>query len=126
MALAYVASHAFLCRFRSSPTASCCSRASCSGANSSAHSISASRNCPCSMSLNELIDLLKKGKKVLYIDTEIDTDEKTRIDGALLFLEDHEFIHENHPILTTDSLISIAKQAKHKFNVDVVIVDYLK
>jgi len=102
--------------------------------------------------MNELIDLLKKGKKVLYIDTEIDTDEfimrciahlaqvdfkkieeqtynaeeKTRIDDALLFLEDHEFIHENHPILTTDSLISIAKQAKHKFNVDVVIVDYLK
>lgn len=102
--------------------------------------------------MNEMIDLMRKGKKVLYIDTELDTDlfimrcishlaqvefrkiqeqtytavEKIEIDKALDFLKEHDFIHEYHPVLTTDSLISIAKQAKHKFGTDVVIVDYLK
>lgn len=104
------------------------------------------------MLMNEMISLLKKGKNVLYVDTELDTDlfimrcishlaqvefrkiqeqtytaaEKIEIDKAIEFLEEHPFIHEYHPILTNDSLISVVKQSKHKFGIDVVIVDYLK
>ena len=102
--------------------------------------------------MNEMIYLLSLGKKVLYIDTELDTDlftmrcvshlaqvefykiqkqilskeEREKIKKALVFLKEHPFIHEYYPVLTADSLISLAKQSKHKFDVDFVIVDYLK
>lgn len=102
--------------------------------------------------LNCLVDLLKKGKKVLYLDTELSTklftmrllahltqidfinirdriysaEEKNRIQIALKWIKENTFIHEYCPVLTDDKLISLSKQAKHKYGVEVVIVDYLK
>ena len=102
--------------------------------------------------LNILVDVLRKGKKVLYIDTELpsklftmrlfahlnqidfkdiqsrnyDDAQMKEILTSIDFIKENCFIHEYCPILTEDKLIALTKQAKHKYGVDFLIVDYLK
>lgn len=104
------------------------------------------------MLLNCLVDLLNKDKKVLYIDTELstklftmrliahltqidfvnirdknyDSNEKVLIENALNWIKSKSFIHEYLPVITDDKLISLAKQTKHKYGIEVAIIDYLK
>jgi len=102
--------------------------------------------------LNELVDLLKKNKKVLYVDTELDTplftmrllshltqidfskirdglytdEEAVRINKAIEWIKKHNFTHKYMPVIDDDKLVSIVKQYNYKYGLDCVILDYLK
>ncbi|MEG1563849.1 MAG: DnaB-like helicase C-terminal domain-containing protein [Bacteroides sp.] len=106
------------------------------------------------MLLNWAVDLMKKGKKVLVIDTELDTplylmrllahlsgvefakirdgsysDEEERlIAGALDVVRswDTDFCHIYMPVIDDDKLISVTKKYLHTYGLDVVVLDYLK
>lgn len=104
------------------------------------------------MLLNCLVDLLKKEKGCLYIDTELDTplftmrlishlaqieftnirdglysdsDEK-KINDAIEWIKTKNFTHVYMPIIDDDKLISVVKQYKYKYGVSVLLLDYLK
>ena len=105
-----------------------------------------------SILLTILYSLLKQGKSVLYVDSEISTRlftmrllahmtdipfgairsgtygevEKSRIDEAVDWLKQKRFIHEYVPIMDDNTLWMLAKKAKHLIDMDVIIVDYLK
>lgn len=102
--------------------------------------------------LNCTIDLLRKGKRVLVIDTELDTplylmrllsnltgiefsrirdgaissDEQEEIEGKLAWIKKQNFCHIYHPVLDDGELVSIVKQYYHRYGVDCVVLDYLK
>lgn len=102
--------------------------------------------------LNCAVDLLKKGKRVLVIDTELDTklyfmrlishlsgvefarirdgnfdpEESKRIEDAKNWLRDKPLTHIYRPAVDDDQLISITRQHMHKYGLDVLILDYLK
>lgn len=102
--------------------------------------------------LNELVDLLKKNKKVLYVDTELDTplftmrllshltqidfskirdglytdEEAVRINKAIEWIKKHNFTHKYMPVIDDDKLVSLVKQYNYKYGLDCVILDYLK
>lgn len=104
------------------------------------------------MLLNCLVDLLKRDKRVVYIDTELDTplfimrllshltqiefskirdgvysqDDEKRIEKAIAWVKSKNFTHEYLPVVDDDKLISIAKRYKYQYGLDVVILDYLK
>jgi len=104
------------------------------------------------MLLTCALDLLHKGKSVLYIDSELSTDlftmrliahetgikfsqirsgnygeeEGMQIEAAKAFMKEQRFIHTYQPMLDDNSLYLIAKKAKHQIDIDVIILDYLK
>lgn len=102
--------------------------------------------------MNCAVDLLKKGKKVLVIDTELDTklyfmrllsnlsgvefsrirdgnydfEDAIRIDKAKEMLKEFPLTHVYRPAIDDDQLISITRKHMHKYGLDVLILDYLK
>lgn len=104
------------------------------------------------MLLTCAVDLLKKDKAVLYIDSELSTqlftirilshltgikfnrirsggygaEEAAVLDKAVAWLKTRKFIHLYMPTLRPDEMYLAAKKAKHLIGMDVIIVDYLK
>ena len=105
------------------------------------------------MLLTITVSMLKKGKSVLYVDSEISDELFTmRIlshltgiqfwkirNGAMLteeeeasireqieWLKQQKFIHIYMPVLKADPLYVTAKKAKHQIGIDCIVVDYLK
>lgn len=104
------------------------------------------------MLLTVAVDLLKKNKSVLYIDSEISTElftlriishltkikfadlragtyspeEAERIERCLAWLKTRRFIHIYLPVFDENAIYIAAKKAKHIIGVECVIVDYLK
>lgn len=104
------------------------------------------------MLLNCLVDLLKKGHSVLYIDTELSTKlffmrllshltqipfyqirdgnlnetQKQLIQNQIDWIRTTNFAHEYMPILEDDKISSMVKKYKCKYGCDGLILDYLK
>lgn len=104
------------------------------------------------MLLNCAVDLLRQGKSVLYIDSELSTrlftarmlshltgieyrdltsghygdEEKEKIDGALAWLKEQKFTHYYCPFFSTESIYTAVKKVNHTQPIDVLIVDYFK
>lgn len=103
--------------------------------------------------LNEAVDLLKRGKSVFYIDSELSSrlflcrllshltgvefnrirkgrytpEEKARILEAKEWVKTTKFIHLYMPIFDQNAIYTSVKKAMHKFGgLDVLMVDYLK
>lgn len=104
------------------------------------------------MLLNEAIDLMKKGLKVMYIDSELNSrmftcrmlshlshiefnrlksgryteEEAQRIEMALAWLKNQKFTHLYMPMFDAQSIYTAVKKVKHTQGIDVLIVDYFK
>ena len=104
------------------------------------------------MLLNCLVDLLKKGYKVLYIDTELDTklfvmrlishltqipfyvirdgslseSQKKQVEEAKKWIKTTNFMHIYMPVVEDEKILSTVKKYKHKYGLDGLILDYLK
>ena len=104
------------------------------------------------MLLTCTVDMLRKNKSVLVIDSEISTklytmrlichltgikfsdirsgkygqDEERKIDDAIAWLKTRKFIHIYMPMFDEDAVYLAAKKAKHLINIDCIVVDYLK
>lgn len=104
------------------------------------------------MLLTCTVDMLKKGKSVLYIDSEISTklftlrilshltkitfgrlrsglyseEDAQRIQDAVAWLKTRKFIHIYLPTFDENTMYLAAKKAKHLIDVDCIVVDYLK
>lgn len=104
------------------------------------------------MLLTCTVDLLRKDKSVLVIDSEISTklytmrllchlsgikfsdlrsgsytkQDERKIDEAIAWLKTRRFIHVYMPIFDEDAVYLAAKKAKHLINIDCIVVDYLK
>lgn len=102
--------------------------------------------------MNILVHMLRKGKKAIYIDTELPTkkffhrllahiaqveyskirdktcsfEELARLDSARNWLKSTKFIHVYVPVLDDSKLISLIKRAYHSYKIDAVFLDYLK
>ena len=103
--------------------------------------------------LNTAVDLLKQGKKVMYIDSELSTrlftcrllshltgiefvrvrsgryspEEGERISKAMQWLKTLPFVHIYMPIFDPQTIYTSVKKVFHRFDpLDVLIVDYLK
>ena len=104
------------------------------------------------MLLNNLVDLLRKGYKILYIDTELDTklfimrlvshltqiqfytirdgnlndEQKAKIAEAIQWIKTTNFTHIYMPVIEDDKILATVKKYKHKYGLDGLILDYLK
>jgi replicative DNA helicase len=104
------------------------------------------------MLLTCAVDLLRKNKGVLYIDSELSTklwtirllahltkipfgrlrsgnygaEEAAVIEDAVKWIKSKRLIHLYCPVLDANTMYLAAKKAKHLINADVVILDYLK
>jgi len=104
------------------------------------------------MLLNCTVDLLMKGKAVLYIDSELPTEQFTlrllshltrisyktikwkrydaggeqKIAEALALIKTWNFTHMYLPRLDETTIYSITKKIKHTRGIDVLVLDYLK
>lgn len=102
--------------------------------------------------LNEAVDLLNQGLRVLYLDSELSSrlfmirllshltgiefwkirtgsyseEELERIQVALLWIKDQGFIHKYMPQFSQEAIYTVVKKAMHTTGVDVLIVDYFK
>lgn len=103
--------------------------------------------------LNEAVDVLKMGKSVLYIDSELssrlflirlvshltqiefarvkngryDEEEARRIQEAIRWIKQQRFVHIYMPIFSIDAIYTAVKSVMHRFDgLDLLIVDYLK
>lgn len=103
--------------------------------------------------LNEAVDLMKKDKTVMYIDSELsdrlfmcrlvshltgieftrirtgryDEQAKERIREAILWIKSKRFVHLYMPVFEPNAIYRAVKKVSHRFNgLDVLIVDYLK
>lgn len=103
--------------------------------------------------LNEAVDILKKGKSVFYIDSELSSrmflcrlvshltgiqfkrirsglyndEEREKIKEAIAWVKQQRFVHLYMPILDKQTLFTAVKKIVHKFDgLDVLIVDYFK
>lgn len=102
--------------------------------------------------MNWMVDLLEKGQRVLYIDSELDDtpftmrlishltqvefynirdgkltqDEYERVQKAIAWIKTKSFCHIKIESLDGDKIISIVKKYKYTYGLDVVILDYLK
>lgn len=105
-----------------------------------------------SMLMTIAVDLLKKDKGVLYIDSELSTrlwtvrliahltgipfgrlrsgnyseEERGQIKETIAWIKTRRLIHTYMPVLDGNAMYTIAKKAKHLIDIDVIIVDYLK
>ena len=104
------------------------------------------------MLLTCCVDLLKKDKGVLYIDSELSTklwtirllshlsgipfgrlrsgnygaEEAAAIEDAVRWIKTRRLIHVYTPVLEANAMYLAAKKAKHLIDIDCIIVDYLK
>lgn len=104
------------------------------------------------MLLNCAVDLLRKGKKVLYIDSELNSrlftcrlishlakiefsrvrsgnytpEEEERINACVAWLKERDFTHLYMPMFDAQSIYTAVKKVKHTQGIDVLIVDYFK
>ncbi len=104
------------------------------------------------MLLNCAVDLLKKGKKVVYLDSELNTrmftcrliahlsriefrkirdgaytqSEESIIKSWITWLKRQSFTHIYMPIMDSQSVYTIFKKVYHTMGCDVLIVDYIK
>lgn len=104
------------------------------------------------MLLNCAVDLMKKGKKVLYIDSELNSrlftcrlvahlakiefsrvrsgnytrEEEQRINQSIAWLKQQSFTHIYMPMFDTQTIYTTVKRVKHQQGLDVLIVDYFK
>ena len=104
------------------------------------------------MLLNCAADLLKRGLKVLYLDSELNTrlftcrlishltgiefsrvksgryteDEEKKIEESIAWMKTRDFTHIYIPIFDTQSIYTTIKKVKHQMGIDVLIVDYFK
>ena len=104
------------------------------------------------MLLNCAVDLLKKDKKVLYLDSELNTrlftarmlshltgieykrltagtydaEEAERIEGAIGWLKTRDFTHIYMPMFDIQTIYASIQKVRHTQGVDVLIVDYFK
>ena len=104
------------------------------------------------MLLNCAVDLLKKGLRVLYLDSELNTrlftarllshltgikykrltsgnyteEEKEKIEECLVWIKTRKFTHIYMPIFDTQSIFTTVKKVSHTQGIDVLIVDYFK
>lgn len=104
------------------------------------------------MLLTCTVDLLRKDKSVLVIDSEISTklytmrllchltgikfsdlrsgnygfEDERKIDSAIAWLKTRRFIHIYMPVFDDDAVYLAAKKAKHLIDIDCIVVDYLK
>lgn len=104
------------------------------------------------MLLTCTVDLLRKDKSVLYIDSEISTklftlrllshltkikfgvlrsgtytpEEEQLINDAVEWMKTRKFIHVYLPQFDENTIYLMAKKAKHLINIDCIVVDYLK
>ena len=102
--------------------------------------------------LNCAADLLRKGYKVLYIDSELNTrlftcrlishltnieyrrvktgryskEEEARIKDAIEWLKTREFVHMYMPVFDSNSMYTIVKKIHHTMGIDVLVIDYFK
>lgn len=103
--------------------------------------------------LNEAVDILKQGKTVMYIDSELssrlflvrlvshltgiefarvrsgkyDEVERRKIDSVLSWIKEQKFVHLYMPIFDQQSIYTAVNKVSHRFGkLDVLIVDYLK
>lgn len=103
--------------------------------------------------LNEAVDLMKKDKSVMYIDSELSDrlfmcrlvshltgiefvrvrtgrytpEEKEKIRESILWIKSRKFVHLYMPIFESKAIYRAVKKVCHKFGgLDVFIVDYLK
>ena len=98
------------------------------------------------------VDLLRKNKSVLYIDSEISTrlfilrmiahltkipfkairdgrymqEDERRIQEAIRWIKSRKFIHKYLPTFDASAMYLAAKRAKYLIDIDVIVVDYLK
>ena len=104
------------------------------------------------MLLNCAVDLLEKGASVLYIDSELSSEqftlrlaahltgieykrikygrytpeEEARIEAAIAHTKTWKLTHKNLPIFDSKTIYTVAKKVKHTQDIDVLIVDYFK
>lgn len=104
------------------------------------------------MLLTCCVDLLKKEKGVLYIDSELSTklwtirllshltgipfgrirsgnygrEEAQAIESAVSWIKTRRLIHLYTPVLEANAMYLAAKKAKHLIDIECIIVDYLK
>lgn len=105
------------------------------------------------MLLTITVAMLKKGKSVLYVDSEISDElftmrilshltgiqfwkirnglmlteeEEASIKEQIEWLKQQKFIHIYMPVLKADPLYVVAKKARHQIGIDCIVVDYLK
>ena len=104
------------------------------------------------MLLNCAVDLLKKDKAVLYLDSELNTrlftarilshlsgvefkrltagtytpEEEARIDLARKWIKSRKFTHIYIPMFDQQAIYTAVKKVKHTQGLDVLIVDYFK
>lgn len=103
--------------------------------------------------LNEAVDLLKRGKSVMYVDSELSSrlflcrmlshlsgiefkriksgkynqEEDARIKQCLAWIKKQKFVHIYVPIFDQQVVYTAVKKIYHRFDgLDVIIVDYLK
>jgi len=104
------------------------------------------------MLLQCAVDLIRQGKKVLYIDSELNSrlftarlmahltktefmkiktgrygeDVVEKVDKAIEWMKKRDFTHIYVPILDSQSLYTTVKKVHHTQGIDVLIVDYFK
>lgn len=104
------------------------------------------------MLLTCTVDLLKKDKSVLYIDSELSTrlftlriishltkikfsnlrsgnysqEDEAKIEAAVEWLKTRKFIHVYLPSFDENTMYLAAKKAKHLIGMECIVVDYLK
>lgn len=104
------------------------------------------------MLLTCTVDLLRKGKSVLYIDSEISSklftirllahltgirfgslragnytpEDERKIEAAVEWLKTRKLIHVYLPVFDENAMYLAAKKAKHLIDIDCIVVDYLK
>lgn len=103
--------------------------------------------------LNEAVDILKQGKSVFYLDSELSSrlflcrlishltqiefsrlrtgryseDDAAKIKTAIEWVKQQKLVHMYLPIFDRQTIYTSVKKVSHKFgNLDVLIVDYLK
>jgi len=104
------------------------------------------------MLLNCAVDLMRKGKKVMYIDSELnsrlftcriishitgiefarvrsgdyDEEEDKRINAAVDWLKQQNLTHLYMPMFDAKTIFTTVKKVKHSQGLDVLIIDYFK
>ena len=103
--------------------------------------------------LNEAVDVMKMGKSVLYIDSELSSrlflirlishltqiefvrvkngrynkEEGQRIQEAIEWIKRQKLVHKYMPVFTIDAIYTTVKSVMHKFDgLDLFICDYIK